>query len=218
MTSSSPRSAIVDFRDSTKNDWLAASQVWVAGDLHRRRTDMVLFVNGIPLVLVEFKEPNRPVKAAYDENLTDYRDTIPQLFSPNGFVILLERVGGQGRLDLRAVGVLRRLEGDRRRGRAAASSRWRPRSAALCAHDRLLDMVENFIAYIERPGGLIKVRGPNHQVLGVNAAIENLLPGPSGGREAARGVLAHPGLRQEPVDAVVHPEGAAPRSPATGRS
>ena len=46
----------VDFRDSTKNDWLAASQVWVAGDLHRRRADMVLFVNGIPLVLAEFKE------------------------------------------------------------------------------------------------------------------------------------------------------------------
>ena len=78
----------VDFRDSTKNDWLAASQVWIAGDLHRRRADTVLFVNGIPLVLVEFKEPNRPVKAAYDENLTDYRDTIPQLFWPNGFVIL----------------------------------------------------------------------------------------------------------------------------------
>ncbi len=61
----------VDLHDSTKNDWLAASQVWVAGDLHRRRTDVVLYVNGIPLVLAEFKEPNRPVWAAYDENLRD---------------------------------------------------------------------------------------------------------------------------------------------------
>ena len=68
--------------------------MWIAGDLHARRVDLVLFVNGIPLVLAEFKEPNRPVRAAYDENLTDYRDTIPQLFWPNGFVILLERVGG----------------------------------------------------------------------------------------------------------------------------
>src|SRR5262249_17497427 len=59
----------VDFRDSTRNDWLAAAQVWIAGDLYRRRADTVLFVNGIPLVLFEFKEPNRPVKAAYDENL-----------------------------------------------------------------------------------------------------------------------------------------------------
>ncbi len=78
---------VVDFVDSTKNDWLAASQVWVAGDLHRRRTDVVLFVNGIPLVLAEFKEPNRQAKAAFDENVSDYRDTIPQLFIPNGFVI-----------------------------------------------------------------------------------------------------------------------------------
>jgi type I restriction enzyme R subunit len=78
----------IDFNDSDKNDWLAASQVWFAGELHRRRTDVVLFVNGIPLVLAEFKEPSRPVKAAFDENLTDYRDTIPQLFVANGFVLL----------------------------------------------------------------------------------------------------------------------------------
>ena len=51
-----------------------------AGELHRRRADTILFVNGVPLVLAEFKEPNRPVKAAFDENLSDYRDTIPQLF------------------------------------------------------------------------------------------------------------------------------------------
>ena len=79
----------LDFNDSTNNDWLA-----VSADVGRRATctaaalDVVLFVNGIPLVLMEFKEPNRPVKAAYDENLTDYRDTIPQLFIPNGFVLL----------------------------------------------------------------------------------------------------------------------------------
>jgi len=66
----------LDFRNSAQNDWLAASQVWVAGDLYRRRADTVLFVNGIPLVLFECKEPSRPVKAAYDENLTDHRDTI----------------------------------------------------------------------------------------------------------------------------------------------
>jgi len=52
----------LDFNDSTKNDWLAASQVWIAGELHRRRADTILFVNGIPLVLAEFKEIARPVK------------------------------------------------------------------------------------------------------------------------------------------------------------
>ena len=42
------------------------------------------------------------------------------------------------------------------------------------AHDLLLDMVENFVAYIERPRGLVKSVARNHQVLGVNASIENL--------------------------------------------
>jgi len=44
-----------------------------------------------------------------------------------------------------------------------------------CAHDRLLDLVENFVAYIEQPRGLVKSVARNHQVLGVNASIDNLI-------------------------------------------
>ncbi len=201
----------VDFRDSSKNDWLAASQVWVAGDLHRRRADTVLFVNGIPLVLLEFKEPNRPVKAAYDENLTDYRDTIPQLFWPNGFVMLSngsEAKVGSTYSPWEFFGDWKVIDADGTRGVVALETAIR----GTCAQDRLLDLIENFVAFIERPGGLIKGVARNHQMLGVNAAIENLVPRPGGRRQAARGVLAYPGLRQELVDAVVHPEGAAPNS------
>jgi type I restriction enzyme R subunit len=163
----------VDFNDSTKNDWLAASQVWIAGDLHRRRADVVLFVNGIPLVLVEFKEINRPVKAAYDENLTDYRDTIPQLFWPNAFVILSN--GSEAKLGATYApweffGDWKVIDARGSRGLVALETLIR----GTCAHDRLLDFVENFVAYIERPGGLIKAVARNHQVLGVDAAMENL--------------------------------------------
>jgi type I restriction enzyme R subunit len=42
----------LDWHDSQKNDWLAANQVWLAGDLYVRRADLVLFVNGLPLVLM----------------------------------------------------------------------------------------------------------------------------------------------------------------------
>jgi type I restriction enzyme R subunit len=164
----------VDFSDSTRNDWLAASQVWVAGDLHRRRTDVVLFVNGIPLVLAEFKEPNRPAKAAFDENVTDYRDTIPQLFIPNGFVICSN--GSEARVGSTYApweffGDWKVIDADGNRGVVALETAIR----GTCTHDRLLDLIENFTAFIERPGGLIKVVARNHQLLGVNAAIENLL-------------------------------------------
>ena len=57
-------------------------------DLYKRRPDVVGFVNGIPLLLIELKDLTQPVQEAYDDNLRDYRDTIPQLFDFNGFVIL----------------------------------------------------------------------------------------------------------------------------------
>ena len=163
----------VDFTDSSKNDWLAASQLRVAGDMYQRRTDTVLFVNGIPLVLFEFKGPSRPVKAAFDENLTDYRDTIPQLFVPNAFVVLSngsEAKVGSTYSPWEFFGDWKVIDADGTRGVVALETAIR----GTCAPDRLLDLVENFVAYMERPGGLIKVVARNHQLLGVNAAIENL--------------------------------------------
>ncbi|MCA1708466.1 MAG: DEAD/DEAH box helicase, partial [Actinobacteria bacterium] len=151
----------LDFNDSTKNDWLAASQVWVAGELHRRRADTILFVNGIPVVLAEFKEIARPVRAAYDENLSDYRDTIPQLFIPNCFVILSN--GSQAKVGATYApwdffGNWKVIDADGTRGVVELETAIR----GTCAHDRLLDMVENFVAYIERPRGLVKSVARNH--------------------------------------------------------
>jgi type I restriction enzyme, R subunit len=163
----------LDFRDSGKNDWLAASQVWVHGQLHKRRTDTVLFVNGIPLVLMEFKEPNRPVKAGYDENITDYRDVIPNLFVPNGFIIVSngsDAKVGSTYSPWDFFGDWKVIDAEGNRGVVGLETAIR----GTCAHDRLLDLIENFIAYIERPRGLVKSVARNHQVLGVNAAIENL--------------------------------------------
>jgi type I restriction enzyme R subunit len=164
----------IDFNDSLKNDWLAASQVWVAGELHRRRADTILFVNGIPLVLAEFKEPSHPVKAAYDENLSDYYDTIPQLFWPNGFVILsngAEAKVGATYAPWSFFGDWKIIDADGARGVVALETAIR----GTCAHDRLLDLIENFVAYLERPGGLVKSFARNHQLLGVNSSIENLI-------------------------------------------
>ena len=164
----------VDLQDSSKNDWLAASQVWVAGDLHRRRTDVVLYVNGIPLVIAEFKEPNRSIKAAYDENLRDYRDTIPQLFVPNAFVILSN--GSQAKVGATYAtwdffGDWKAIDAEGSRGVVALETAIR----GTCAHDKLLDLLENFIAYTEQPRGLVKSVARYHQMHGVNAALDNLL-------------------------------------------
>ena len=163
----------IDFRDWEKNDWVAASQVWVAGELHRRRADTVLYVNGIPLVLAEFKEPNRPVSAAFDENLTDYLDTIPDLFIPNAFVLLSngrEALVGATYAPFDFFGEWTSIDSTGAKGRVQLETALH----GVCAPDRLLDLVENFIAYLDKPGKVVKALAKHHQMHGVNDAIENL--------------------------------------------
>jgi type I restriction enzyme R subunit len=162
----------VDFNDSAKNDWLAVNQFRLIGPLHNRRTDAVLFVNGIPLVLFEFK--NTPdVSDGFRQNITDYRDTIPHLFWPNAFVIVSNgaeaKVGSTyAKWDFFKDWKL--IDADGNRGAVALETAIR----GTCTHDYLLDLVENFITYTDLPRETVKAVAQNHQFLGVNAAIENL--------------------------------------------
>ena len=163
----------LDLRSPSNNDLLAVQQMWVKGDLHSRRLDVALFVNGVPLVLMEFKEPGVPVKTAYDANLTDYRDTIPQMFIPNCFVLLSN--GGDARVGSTFApweffGDWMVIDANGTRGEVALETALR----GTCDPEVLLDLFENFVAYMERPGGLSKILARSHQFLGVNAAIDNL--------------------------------------------
>ena len=79
---------VFDFAEPTNNHFLAVKELKIHGELYRRRTDIVGFVNGIPLLFVELKKQTVDVKAAYDGNYTDYLDTIPQLFRFNAFLML----------------------------------------------------------------------------------------------------------------------------------
>ncbi len=122
-------------------------------------------MNGIPLALAEFKEPGRSVRAAYDENLTDYLDTIPQLFWPNAFVILSN--GSEARLGATLApweqfGEWKRIDAEGTRGRVELETAIR----GTCEPARLLDLVESFVAYSEKPGGLVKSLARYHQYLG----------------------------------------------------
>ncbi|MBV7295732.1 type I restriction endonuclease subunit R [Corynebacterium sp. TAE3-ERU12] len=163
----------IDFSLPLSNDLLAVQQMWVKGNLYSRRLDLALFVNGIPLVLMEFKEPNESVKSAYDNNLTDYRDTIPQLFIPNCFVLLSN--GSHAKVGstyspYEFFNDWKVIDAQGTRGAIALETALR----GTCDPAVLLDLVENFVVYMERPGGLIKIMARSHQYLGVNAAIDNL--------------------------------------------
>jgi type I restriction enzyme, R subunit len=178
----------IDWRSPGANDFLAVSQMWITGPLHTRRTDIVCFVNGVPLVLMELKASHKSAKEAFDRNLSDYRDTIPQLFTPNGLVVLStgsETKVGATFAPWERFGEWKKVADEEEPGVVSLETAIR----GLCEPARLLDAVENFIGYLERPGGLIKVLAQNHQVLGVNAAIRALRDERT--REGKLGVFWH---------------------------
>jgi type I restriction enzyme R subunit len=178
----------VDWTTPAGNDFLAVSQFWVVGPLHTRRCDVVCFVNGVPLVLFELKASHRSIEHAYSKNLRDYRDTIPRLLTPNAFVILSngsDTKVGSTFAPWERFGEWKRVEEEAEPGIVSLETAIR----GLCAPARLLDAVENFIAYLERPGGLRKVLAQNHQLLGVNAALRAMRS--ERGRSGRLGVFWH---------------------------
>jgi type I restriction enzyme R subunit len=167
------RLAVIDWDEPANNDFLLVSQLWIKSDLYKRRTDLVGFVNGIPLVFIELKAAHRNLKHAYDDNLTDYRDTIPDVFVPNGFIVLSN--GAETK-----VGTItspwehflewKKINAEGEEGRVSIETVVR----GMCAPERLLDIVGNFTVFQELPGGLVKLVARNHQYLGVNNALARL--------------------------------------------
>jgi type I restriction enzyme, R subunit len=82
---------VIDFdhpEDRQRNHYLAVSQLWIKGEHGFRRPDVLLYVNGLPLVFVELKNSNVKLKTAFDDNLTRYKEEIPQFFLANALCIL----------------------------------------------------------------------------------------------------------------------------------
>jgi type I restriction enzyme, R subunit len=164
------RVRVVDWLSPMANDFVAASQVWIEGLLHKRRPDTIGYVNGLPLWVAEWKGPTQRLAEAYEDNLRDYRDTIPHLFDAHGFIILsngLEAVMGGAHAPYETFAPWKRLEEG-----GPESVGLETLLRATCDPARFLDIIENFILFEEARGGLRKVVGKYHQVLGVNRAIE----------------------------------------------
>lgn len=71
---------LIDFIDVCKNNFTVCSQLWIQGQTYYRRPDLIVYVNGLPLVFIELKNSDINIKSAYDDNLTNYKREIPQLF------------------------------------------------------------------------------------------------------------------------------------------
>ena len=152
------------------NDFLLASQVWFAGELYTKRADLVGFVNGLPLLFVELKASHKAMADAYNDNLADYRATIPQVFTPNAFVILsngLDAVLGAPYAPFEFFNEWKRIDDEEETGVVSLDTLIK----GTCRPARFLDLVENFIAFEEGKLGLVKKLAKTHQLLGVNRAL-----------------------------------------------
>ena len=164
------RAAVIDFQHPDNNYFLAIKELKIHGELYRRRTDIVGFVNGLPLLFVELKKTTVDVQNAYDDNYTDYRDTIPHLFYYNAFLMLSNGVEAKvGTLDSKYefFHEWKRLD-EKEQGSVALETMLR----GICKKENFLDLFENFILFDHSGGHTAKILARNHQYLGVNEAVK----------------------------------------------
>ena len=166
---------VIDWNTPSNNRFLAVQQLWVSRSdgMYTRRPDVICFVNGLPLILMELKAVHKQLIDGYQHNLRDYRDTIPQLFIPNALLVVSN--GLEARLGSLTAGwehfsEWKKIEREDEPKRPGLETLIK----GVCDPARLLDLIENFILYSEIEGGLAKIVAMNHQYLGVNNSVRAL--------------------------------------------
>lgn len=168
---------LIDFdSESPNNDYTVCSQMWIKGETYFRRPDLIIFINGLPVVFIELKNSDIKVKNAYDKNLTDYLKDIPQLFYFNQICTLSN--GLETRLGSFKAGYEHFFEWLKLEDENENPDRKQIKddgvsllyfAEGLLKKENLLDYIENFILFENKQ---TKIIAKNHQFLGVNGAIE----------------------------------------------
>lgn len=166
---------VLDFEDVDNNDWLALNQFSVIEDRHARRLDIVLFINGIPLVLAELKNASEEAATIWTafEQLQTYKSELPSLLAFNALLIASD--GVQARLGTLSAGrewfkVWRTITGER------VADPHVPELQVLLEgvleKRRLLDLLRDFVVFEDDGTGVLnkKVAG-YHQFHAVRAAV-----------------------------------------------
>jgi type I restriction enzyme R subunit len=171
------RAVVIDFDTPENNDFLAVQQLWIKGEIGYRRPDVILYINGLPLVFIELKNNNVSVKNAYTDNLATYKKELPQLFWYNAVTILSngkESRVGSFTATWEHFGEWLRIEDEKERPDKKEirknSNSLKYTVNGLCTAPNILDYIENFVLFNNTA---FKVTAKNHQFLGVNKAVES---------------------------------------------
>ncbi len=167
---------VLDFNEPGNNDWLAVNQFTVVENKHNRRPDVVLFVNGLPLGVIELKNPadeNADIWSAWRQFQT-YQAQIPSLFTANAALVASD--GVQARIGVLGAGrewfkPWRTISG--REDAAPNLAELRVVLEGVFEKRRFLDLVRHFIVFEDLGGGkLAKKMAGYHQFHAVNVAVE----------------------------------------------
>lgn len=164
----------IDFDTPSNNNFLCVSQFWVVGDMYTRRPDVVLFVNGIPLILLELKASHKSLVDAYKDNIRDYKDTIPKLLWYNlGIVISngIENKFGSITAPFEYFNEWKKIESEKNTPKTDLATL----IGGICNKSRLLDIFENFVLFDESKSDIRKIVPRYFQYYGVNLAFERVI-------------------------------------------
>ncbi len=169
---------VIDFDDPANNDWLAVNQFSVIENKHSRRPDVVLFVNGLPLAVIELKnaaDESATIWSAFHQ-LQTYQAEVPTLFASNALLIASDgmeaRVGalGAGREWFKP---WRTIAGDTPAG--AHVPELQVVIEGLCTPRRFLDLLRDFIVFEDDGGRIVKKMAGYHQYHAVQVAVGETL-------------------------------------------
>lgn len=179
---------LIDFDEPNNNTFTAVNQMWIKGHFRYRRPDVLLFVNGLPVVFIELKNSTVKVEEAYNKNLLSYREDIPNIFALNQICVLsngLTTKLGAFNAGYEFFFEWLRVDDEKepidREKIAADGSSILYLIDGLFRKDRLVDYIENFIFFDNKR---TKIIAKNHQYLGVNNLMAN-----AENREALKGKL-----------------------------
>ena len=164
---------LLDFDDPGNNDFHVVNQ-WTFVEYSEKRPDVIVFVNGMPLVMFELKSPSREETDASDayKQLRQYMRQIPSMFVPNVFCVMSDmsetRVGTITADEDRFV-AWKSVDGDYSETKAAT---WKTMLDGMLRKERLLDIVRNFVCFNDSNDRIVKILAAYHQYFGVRKAIE----------------------------------------------
>lgn len=185
---------LFDFADPARNDWLVVNQFTVIEDGHNRRPDVVVFVNGLPLAVIELKDAantQATLKKAFNQ-LQTYKADIPGLFRFNAVLVASDGTGA--RLGSLTAGY-DRFQPWRTIDGAALAPKGRAELQVLIQgvfeKSRFLDLIRNFIVFQDDDGKWVKKVAAYHQFHAVNKAVEATIDAASPDGDRRAGVVWH---------------------------